>query len=280
MKVVDVQIGKIDFSNRYRKELGDIAALAENIRECGLLQPIGVDQNFKLICGERRVLAFIRLNRETIPAVILKLDSLIAGEYAENEFRKQFTPSERAAIGKALEAELGNRKGANQHTRKNGDPHGETVDIAAKRAGFKSAETFRAAQKVTERGSEELVAAMDEGKVSIAAAASIASQPKPDQNRIIELPKEKQRAAISLIRKSKADREANERRARDIYLFRGLYNAVKFIAEFNEGTRETWDGLWRVSAYDFSDHLNRALEYLPKLKKEHPNAAKRPLQVS
>ena len=38
-------------------------------------------------------------------AVILDLESLLAGEYAENEFRKEFAASERIAIGAALEAE-------------------------------------------------------------------------------------------------------------------------------------------------------------------------------
>jgi hypothetical protein len=38
--------------------------------------------------------------------VVVKLKSLLSGEYAENEFRKQFTPSERSAIGQAVEEEL------------------------------------------------------------------------------------------------------------------------------------------------------------------------------
>ncbi len=113
----------------------------------------------------------------------MKLKSILAGEYAENEFRKQFTPSERAAIGKAIEAELGNRKGKRTDVGSN-DPKsekGRTADIAARKAGFTDRQTFERAKAVAESGTPELVKAMDTGKISISAAAAIASQPKPEQ---------------------------------------------------------------------------------------------------
>jgi hypothetical protein len=112
------------------------------------------------------------LKWETIPAITLNLESILAGEFSENEFRKQFTASERAAIGEAIEKELGNRKGANQHTRNCADPQGETVDIAARKAGFTSRETFERAKTVVERGAPEVIRAMDAGEVSISAAAT------------------------------------------------------------------------------------------------------------
>jgi ParB family chromosome partitioning protein len=90
--------------------MGDIEALAANIREMGLLQPIGIDEFFNLIYGQRRLEACETLGWKQIPCVVVKLQSLIAAEYAKNEFRKEFTASERAAIGRAIEAELGNRQ--------------------------------------------------------------------------------------------------------------------------------------------------------------------------
>jgi hypothetical protein len=99
-----------------------------------------------------------------IPCVVVKLKSVLAGEYAENEIRKQFTPSERAAIGKAVEAELAQteRRGNPQLRANAGNSErGESRDIAAHRAGFKSAETFERAKLVTEKGTAELQAAMD-----------------------------------------------------------------------------------------------------------------------
>ena len=72
--------------------------------------------------------------------------SIISGEMAENEVRKGFTPSERVAIGHALEAELGNRQG--QRTDKPLQVFAEveagktTRDIAAEKSGFGNPEHF------------------------------------------------------------------------------------------------------------------------------------------
>jgi hypothetical protein len=76
----------------------------------GLLQPIGVDAYYQLIFNARRLEACADiLGWKRIPCIVLKLESVLAGEYAENEFRKQLTTSERTAIRRAVEAELGNR---------------------------------------------------------------------------------------------------------------------------------------------------------------------------
>jgi hypothetical protein len=82
------------------------------------------------------------------------------------------------------------------------------------------------------------------------------------------------------IRKTQADKEADARRALDVKVFFGLYQAVKAVGDFHEDPTETWAGLSRVSALDFSDHLNRAIECLVSLKRGHPNEGKRPIKVS
>jgi ParB family chromosome partitioning protein len=56
----------------------------------------------------------------------------------ENEVRKDFTPSERHAIAKALEQEIGKRQGQRtdlEHSRNCGEVAGRTEDIVAERAG-------------------------------------------------------------------------------------------------------------------------------------------------
>jgi ParB-like chromosome segregation protein Spo0J len=282
MKVIDVPLEKIQLGDRFRHEMGDIEALAANIREMGLLQPIGIDEYFTLVYGQRRLEACESLGWKRLPCVVVKLKSLIAGEYAENEFRKDFTPSERAAIGRVIEEELGNRKGQRTDLSANAEKlgRGNTVDLAAKRAGFASAETFERAKAVIDKGTPELQAAMDKGNVSISAAAKIASQPKAEQVRIVNMPKDEQREVVRQIRQTKADREKDEKRAQDVKLYVGLYHAVKSISDFYQEPKETWAGLQRVSCYDFVDHLNRALDYLSRLKREHPNETKRPTKVS
>jgi len=279
MKYEEVAISRIKVGHRHRRDDGDTEALAANIKELGLLQPVGLDRHHHLIFGFRRLYACqIHLNWKTIPAIILDIDSLLAGEYAENEFRKNFTQSERSAIGAALEVELGNRKGQRSDLSAIAEklPKGNTVDLAAKRAGFKSTESYERAKTVVAKGAPELVEAMDKGKLSIDAAAKIASQPKAEQKRIVSLPKEKQREIVNRIRKTKADKEKNEKRSFDLRVYRGLHDAVSFIAAHHQDPKSTWEGLQRVSAYKFSENLNLAITCLVRIQKEHPNAPRRP----
>lgn len=188
--IIDVATNLIKTEGRFRKDFGDIPALAESIKELGLLQPIGIDSGYRMVFGERRLKAFQHLGRDTIPARFVNLDSLLKGEYAENEFRKDFTVSERVEIGKALEGELQGRVG-NPELRPIGEkipelPQGRTRDLAAKAAGFGNGKTYEQAKSVVDSGVPELVEAMDAGSVSVSAAASITSLPKEEQSELIQ----------------------------------------------------------------------------------------------
>ncbi|WP_199092553.1 ParB N-terminal domain-containing protein [Bosea sp. ASV33] len=76
-----------------------VLSFAESIKAEGLLQPIGVTEGLELVFGERRLRA-VRdiLKRGTIDVRIVKVSSMVAGEMAENEVRKDFTPSERRSL--------------------------------------------------------------------------------------------------------------------------------------------------------------------------------------
>lgn len=115
-------------------------------------------------------------------AHVIDIPTLVLGEHAENENRKDFTPSERVAIGLAVEAELkaqGERRGR---------PKGEgeivqnfaqfesgqkTIEVAAEKAGFGNKETYRQAKTVVETAAPELVEAMDSGAVAVSTAARL-----------------------------------------------------------------------------------------------------------
>jgi ParB family chromosome partitioning protein len=271
----EVVIGDIQRGTRYRKELGDISALAKSIQALGLLEPIGIDSRYRLIFGMRRLLACQEIGWGTIPCVILKLDSLLEGQYAENELRKEFAPSERAAIARAMKEEVGNRRGARTDLGANAPKlsQGRTENIAAHRAGFKSRETSERAQAVVERGSPELIRAMDSGELSIAAAAFVAGQPVSEQARILQMEKGERRKAVRQMRnKDKAWLD-------ELCLFRGLYDAVHLIAEFSIEAKETWAAMTRVAAYGFSGDLERAAACLARLQREHPNEPLKPKVV-
>jgi ParB family transcriptional regulator, chromosome partitioning protein len=194
--VMQTPIGLVKVGNRARKDLGNLDALAASIEQLGLLQPIGIDPNYCLVFGERRLRAFEQLGRDTIPARIVHVPSLLLAEHAENEIRKDFTASERVAIGQAIEAEIGDRRGGNQyqakeHVQNFAQADGQkTRQLAAEKAGFGNAETYRQAKAVVTNGTPELIEAMDRGDVAISTAAVIASAPAETQRYAAENPKE------------------------------------------------------------------------------------------
>lgn len=113
--------------------------------------------------------------------------------------RKDFTPSKRLAIGKALEARLGERRGGT-NPQNFGELRGrESAEVAAEKAGFGNPETYRQAKAVTKRGTAELVKAMDAGDLSVSAAAKVTKENPAEQRRIISLPKALRQQAIKCI---------------------------------------------------------------------------------
>ncbi len=207
MSIVEVRCDAVHVGERHRRDLGDIAGLAASIAAEGLLQPIGITEDNVLVFGERRLRAYQdALRRETIPARVVHVRSITAGEYAENEIRKDFTASERVAIGKALEAELGDRQGrrTDLELRENLPEvkKGRTEEIAAQRAGFGNYKTYEQAKQVVDQGAPELVAAMDAGDISINAASVIATEPHERQAQVVQMPRELRRQVVREIREA------------------------------------------------------------------------------
>ena len=63
MKMKNVKIDDIVVEGRFRQDLGDIGSLAKDIKENGLINPITISDDNKLIAGERRLTA-MSLNGE------------------------------------------------------------------------------------------------------------------------------------------------------------------------------------------------------------------------
>lgn len=184
-----MRIDQIKINDRARSEVGDIESLARSMKKLGQLQPIGVDADGVLVFGGRRLMAAQSLGWVEIEARVIDCDALQA-EHDENEIRKQFTVTERLAIAQRIAERLcppgETRQGRPSKSAANASDfeRGKTADIVARQSGLGSAETLKRAQKVVEHGVPELVEAMDAGKVSIHAAASIASLPKEEQRGI------------------------------------------------------------------------------------------------
>jgi hypothetical protein len=95
-------INKIRVRGRFRKNLGDINSLAASIEEVGLLHPIVVRPDGRLIAGERRLAACKKLGWTSVPVTVVNLNEVIRGGFAENAHRKNFVPSEIDAIRRAI----------------------------------------------------------------------------------------------------------------------------------------------------------------------------------
>jgi ParB-like chromosome segregation protein Spo0J len=67
-----VPIASITVGPRIRQDFGDIDALAASIAELGLLHPVVIDRHCKLLAGERRLRAAVKLGWTTIPATIAR----------------------------------------------------------------------------------------------------------------------------------------------------------------------------------------------------------------
>jgi hypothetical protein len=101
-----VPIERIWVVGRHRKDLGDIAALAGSIVAVGLINPVTLTPDHRLVAGQRRVEAYRRLGWDAIPArIVSNLDeaaALLRAERDENTCRKTMLPSELASLGEAL----------------------------------------------------------------------------------------------------------------------------------------------------------------------------------
>jgi N6-adenosine-specific RNA methylase IME4 len=96
-------IDEIQVGLRYRKDMGELRSLAESIQDVGLLHPIVVTPEGRLIAGQRRLEACRQLKWSEIPVTIVDLNEATRGEAHENFVRKDLLPSEIVALKRAIE---------------------------------------------------------------------------------------------------------------------------------------------------------------------------------
>ena len=104
-KAMQVPIENIKIKKRIRKDLGDIASLAESLKKFGQINPVIITKKNILVAGERRLKAAKVLGWKTINAVIVDVsDPLERLEYeAEENFqRRDFSTKETAEAIKQI----------------------------------------------------------------------------------------------------------------------------------------------------------------------------------
>jgi N6-adenosine-specific RNA methylase IME4 len=172
-------VEQIAVGQRYRKDLGDLRSLAASIEEVGLLHPIVVTPQGRLIAGQRRLKACVLLGWVEVPVTVVDLLQAARGEAHENFVRKDLLPSEIVALKRAIEPlerrEARQRQGTKTdlcHPATVAEGQGDARDKIARYLGV-GRTTIERAEAVVEAAEEEpeeygyLVEQMDRsGKVA------------------------------------------------------------------------------------------------------------------
>ena len=104
---------RLGFANNYARKLMLSATAVENVRSGTIVPSLPATES------QARPLTVLPEDQqaEVLQEAVVNVSSIVAGEYAENEVRKDFTVSERVAIGELLEKmvtvhTLGSNEGA------------------------------------------------------------------------------------------------------------------------------------------------------------------------
>ena len=106
MAVESIEISSIKVKRRVRSSSVPTQPLVESIQKYGLLEPIIIDQNKRLIAGFRRLEACKQLGFNTILANVVDIEdaeTFLLLELEENTCRIQFTEEELLKARKRLE---------------------------------------------------------------------------------------------------------------------------------------------------------------------------------
>jgi len=184
------KISEIIVEDRARQNYGYLDSLERSIQLVGVVQPIGITADNKLIFGGRRLQACKNIGLTEVPVRVFDIaanDPITAlrMEREENEHRLDLTPSEKIALGMKIEKSMPDRKGSNQYQQKvevqnfaQAETGTKTIDIAAKAVDM-NRETYRQAKVVVDSGNKEVIKQMDTGEKSINAAYKSINRPAP-----------------------------------------------------------------------------------------------------
>lgn len=154
--------------------------LRDDIEQNGQAEPIWVDQDGKVIDGRHRVRACADLGRE-VDASTYSGTNVVAFVVSLNLKRRMLDESQRAMVA----ARIANMsRGDNQHTKEDASIGGTSQSEAAEQLNVSPRSVQRAA-KVIADAVPELVEAVEQGKVTVSAAALATKLPPEKQLEIL-----------------------------------------------------------------------------------------------
>lgn len=242
LPITDIIIGE-----RYRTDpLKDLDKLAESIEDLGLLHPIVVTAEHRLIAGQRRILACQKLGYDQIEAHVLhdltEADMLL-GEHDENVCRQPFTTGEARKLWnqrKALLAPIAeqnssaNLKQGTTAPKSAGPTSGKKTGVTAAEGTGKSTDTLERVEKIAEIAADHTQPAA----VRELAADTLAK---------VEADEQPVKPALALVKDAQAKAEAEQSGAE--YL--GQKQAMSYAARSLDSIAEVLEAkFWDVKNYD------------------------------
>lgn len=187
--------------------------LVDDIRANGVLEPI-VFFNGSILDGRNRYYAARELLIE-YPRVDYDGDDPLGFVISRNMRRRHLTESQRAAAAaKIANMRVGDFAG-NQHVPPANLPTPPVSQASAAEMLNVSERSVRTAKKVIDHGAPELVAAVDAGKVSVSAAAEVASLPAEEQEEVVAHGEDAILAEANRIRERKRQERLAKQREND-----------------------------------------------------------------
>lgn len=198
-EIVAVNIDDIVIGERIRKDFSgaELSSLKESIKTDGLLQPIVINQDNKLIAGHRRYICCKELGYETIQARRIETkgelhEALI--ELRENIEREDFSFSEKMKASEIIEPIISKKAEERMKDKEASDlsefgidlGKGKTRDIMGKILNLGAGKTYDQAKKVWEAKDENLLAKLDENKIKINRAYTLVAGKKPKEDMLEE----------------------------------------------------------------------------------------------
>lgn len=104
-KLQHVALEKIVVEDRARQDYGPMEDFVANVKEKGIIQPITLDSNYRLLAGGRRYAAATKLGLKHIPAIIrphVDIVDALEIELMENIYRRDFSWQEKALLTKKI----------------------------------------------------------------------------------------------------------------------------------------------------------------------------------
>ena len=74
MELVEIDLNDVVEYRKIRNDLGDLTQLEQSVRELGLIFPLVVDQNNRLISGSRRLAACRNIGKTSANALRVEID--------------------------------------------------------------------------------------------------------------------------------------------------------------------------------------------------------------